>query len=161
MSSYWSLVLFRVSRAFFIDVQAELDIVYILTCSRSSIHRQYPCLDRPISHAGGRLACISISCRARKFFSTTQTLRTIQLHPVQLHKQSLHSFPICIGLSPPIQALSSTRELSTARWCKIRASTCTSRPTVISASGTGARGAKYITCLLGQSQRGLHRGCRW
>lgn len=96
---------------------------------------QYQHLDRPISHAGGRLVCISISYRARKFFSTTQTLRTIRLHPIQLHKQPLHSYPIRIGLSPPIQASSSTRELPTARWCKIRASMCTSRPTVISASG--------------------------
>lgn len=46
---------------------------------------QCPHLDRPVSHAGGRLVCISISCPAHELFSTTQTLRTMQPHHIQLH----------------------------------------------------------------------------
>lgn len=83
MNSHGSLVCFPVSRALFIDVQAELDIFYILTCSRSSIHRPVPA-PRPSS----------ITCRRPPglyiyFLSSSRTL----LHDTNIANNATTSYP--------------------------------------------------------------------
>lgn len=90
------------------------------------------------SHACGRLANTSNCFPAHRFFFSTQTSRTIQPHHFQLHKDPRSRY-----LNPqPASSADTSFELytrsHTTRWCKIRASMCTLRHTVISARGTGS-----------------------